>query len=89
VTRLLVHSGADPNIPDEHGRTPLHLAAAAGSHRLARELLKAGANPLAEDTQGVTPAGVAKVRRGGGGGAAGWLLLETSSNSRYPTLGHT
>jgi hypothetical protein len=78
VTRLLVASGGDPNIPDELGRTPLHLAAAAGAHRLARELLKAGANPAAQDAQGQSPAGVAKVRKQR---FAGWRELVPDGGS--------
>lgn len=40
----LLDGGADPNVADRRGRTPLHLAAEAGSLELVRKLVSKGAN---------------------------------------------
>jgi uncharacterized protein len=47
VVRLLIERGADFNLGDNAGFTPLHLAAANGYVESARMLLEAGANPNA------------------------------------------
>ncbi|KAL6762244.1 ankyrin repeat-containing domain protein [Haematococcus lacustris] len=57
---LLAH-GAPPNLPDALGRTPLHLAVAASSLAAAQLLLKAGADWLAADHAGATPASMAQA----------------------------
>lgn len=57
VTYLLDH-GADPNIPDKHGLTPLGQACGQDQGNalvLAQVLLGAGANPNAADGNGDTP----------------------------------
>jgi ankyrin repeat protein len=53
-------TGEYPNGPkqagvDEHGRTPLHYAAAEGAAARVSELLLAGLDPSAPDHQGWTP----------------------------------
>eukprot|EP01065_Artemidia_motanka_P042370 TRINITY_DN5675_c1_g1_i1.p1 TRINITY_DN5675_c1_g1~~TRINITY_DN5675_c1_g1_i1.p1 ORF type:complete len:3175 (+),score=1078.04 TRINITY_DN5675_c1_g1_i1:73-9597(+) len=40
---------------DNHGRTPLHIAAAHGRAEICKALLDAGADPDAEDSQNATP----------------------------------
>ena len=52
---LLLHHGANPNLADRDGHTPLHLAAETGQVASLRLLLAAGADPNAADAWGVTP----------------------------------
>ncbi|KAJ9518151.1 hypothetical protein QJQ45_010085 [Haematococcus lacustris] len=59
--RTLLAHGAPPNLPDALGRTPLHLAVAASSLAAAQLLLKAGADWLAADHAGATPASMAQA----------------------------
>ncbi|KIX95944.1 uncharacterized protein Z520_08199 [Fonsecaea multimorphosa CBS 102226] len=49
VVELLLHSGADPNIPAETGKTPLHEASSRGHLALVQLLLEHGADPNARD----------------------------------------
>ncbi|HET6343412.1 MAG TPA: ankyrin repeat domain-containing protein, partial [Myxococcota bacterium] len=53
VTRLATPETV--NLPDAHGRTPLHLAVLVNSEKLVGALLAAGANPYANDEQGLLP----------------------------------
>lgn len=50
-TRRLLAAGADPNMADDNGRTPLIVAAHWGQIELARALVAGGANPNAKDRQ--------------------------------------
>lgn len=50
-TRALLAKGADPNISDDNGRTPLIVAAHRGLKDIARALVKGGADPNAKDKQ--------------------------------------
>jgi ankyrin repeat protein len=54
ATKILLQRGADPNLADTNGRTPLHEAAKRGHLRSSRLLLRHGANPNAV-AQGLTP----------------------------------
>ena len=47
---FLLEHGADPNLPDSIGRTPLHVAVDTGKARLVKALLAAGADPHARLT---------------------------------------
>jgi hypothetical protein len=59
VVRLLLEHGADPNIKNENGRTPLHWAAREDHVEVARLLLEHGADPNIQDKDGLTPLHVA------------------------------
>ena len=45
--QILLAQGANPNVRDAHGRTPLHVATYGGHHEAMRVLVAAGANPNA------------------------------------------
>ena len=53
--QALIEAGANPGVADEHGKTPLHYAAAAGRRDSVRLLISAGADPKAQDNQQETP----------------------------------
>jgi ankyrin repeat protein len=54
VARLLA-AGADPNVKDLDGHTPLHIAAEQCRADLAELLLRHGADPNAKNVRGKTP----------------------------------
>ncbi len=56
---LLLEAGADPNIQDNKGKTPLYLAAAKGHHDNANSLLLKGAKPNITSRKGKTPQQIA------------------------------
>lgn len=63
--RTLLKLGADPNWPNQHGITPLMIAAMACNHlslEVSRILLCFGADPAATDCGGVTENGVVVVQ---------------------------
>jgi ankyrin repeat protein len=62
TVRLLLAQGADVNMEQAGGYTPLHQAAAAGLEELTRLLLAAGADPGRRCHQGKTPADYARER---------------------------
>jgi ankyrin repeat protein len=55
VARLLLEHGADVNVQDNNGATPLHVSAEVGTVEVARVLLEHGANVAARDSKGKTP----------------------------------
>ncbi len=59
VWGLLLDNGANANIKDRYGRTPLHLLARAGNPELAKLLISRGASVTVRDNQGRTPANIA------------------------------
>ncbi len=62
TVRLLIAQGADVNMAQAGGYTPLHQAAAAGLVELTKSLLEAGAHPDVRCDQGKTPADYARER---------------------------
>jgi len=63
IVRLLIEQGADVNMPQAGGYTPLHQAAANGRADLVGILLEAGADPAGVCHQGKTPADYARERQ--------------------------
>ena len=55
IAKLLLERGADVDVPDDDGRTSLHLASYFVKVELALALLSAGAYANAKDTEGQTP----------------------------------
>ncbi len=64
VASLLFVFRADPNVPDNHGLTPLHQAAYWGEKAIVNLLLQAGANPNADTGKGWTPLHSAAIAGG-------------------------
>jgi ankyrin repeat protein len=59
VARLLIAHGADPNIPEQNGCTPLHRASMNGRIEIVRLLIEYGTNVEVKDDKGRTPLDVA------------------------------
>ena len=62
TVRLLIEQGADVNMEQAGGYTPLHQAAAAGRHELVPILLSAGADPSKVCFKGKRPVDYARDR---------------------------
>jgi ankyrin repeat protein len=62
TARILIAQGADVNMAQAGGYSPLHQAAAAGLEELTGILLQAGADPAKVCDQGKTPATYAQER---------------------------
>ena len=60
LAELLLASGAEVNLEDDLGQTPLHIAALTGHSDAARFLLANGAEVNVEDTAKRTPSDLAK-----------------------------
>jgi cytohesin len=52
---LLIRYGANPNLQDQHGQTPLHIAAKHNTPAAVKALLEEKANPNLQDRDGNTP----------------------------------
>lgn len=57
---LLLEAGADVNVQNDEGATPLHVAARHGQFRVAQRLLRAGADLHIQTRDGETPLDVAR-----------------------------
>lgn len=55
VLQLLLKHGANPDVADQDGNTPLHFAAIRGTKDVAVFLMKLGANPYSQNKLGVIP----------------------------------
>merc|ERR1712037_1021524 len=55
MVKLLIESGADPNVADIDGGRPLHWAVRNGHVEVAQLLIERGANPNLTDRYGGTP----------------------------------
>ena len=79
----LLSNGANPNVKDDRGRTPLHHAAYYGYVENVQALLDAGADPNARDNEGWSRLNAAdsgrndrivvKMLRAAGGKQQSWL----------------
>jgi ankyrin repeat protein len=54
VVKRLLSAGAEVNVQDKNGKTPLHRAAIVGDVDIVKRLLSAGANPKIQDQDGDT-----------------------------------
>jgi serine/threonine-protein phosphatase 6 regulatory ankyrin repeat subunit B len=60
VIQTLLMYGANPNINDHHGQTPLHAAVKMKNTETLLLLMRYGANPLLQDQNGTSPLDIAK-----------------------------
>jgi len=61
IVRLLIDYGADINMIDSDGDTPLYRAASQGSLEIVKALLNAGADVDVKNDMGLKAASVAKI----------------------------
>ncbi|HCI86999.1 MAG TPA: hypothetical protein DHV68_09155 [Dehalococcoidia bacterium] len=61
VIKLLLDSGADPNLPTGAGHIPLNIAIRSGQFESTQMLLTAGADFDREDSEGNTPKALAAI----------------------------
>ena len=66
IVRLLLRAGADPDAPDDYGRTPLHRGAENSNPMVVTHLLDAGADLGARDNEGYTALHWAAAQSGNG-----------------------
>lgn len=83
IAEFLIQNGADPNVKDSHGWTPLHRAVLWEHIQIVKLLLRSNADPNAADEDGFTPLHI----------AAKWdhfesakLLIDKGANVNAQTL---
>ena len=63
IEKLLLEAGARTGDVDDHGRTPLHIAAYLGDYEAGQLLLAFGADPKVRNTWDLTPLSIAQFRK--------------------------
>jgi ankyrin repeat protein len=63
LVRILLEGGADPNVTQAGGWTPLHQAAAHGREEVAKLLVEKGASLTAKSDDGRTPLEMARAKK--------------------------
>ena len=63
MIEVMLAYGADINSKDVYGNSMLHRAVRAGNVEIVNQLIESGADPLARDTNGLTPAMRARLSR--------------------------
>ena len=63
MIEVMLAYGADINLKDVYGNSMLHRAVRAGNVEIVNQLIESGADPLARDTNGLTPAMRARLSR--------------------------
>ena len=63
MIEVMLAYGADINSKDVNGNSMLHRAVRAGNVEIVNQLIESGADPLARDTNGLTPAMRARLSR--------------------------
>ncbi len=61
--KLLLRNGANPNLQDNRGRTPLHYMVIEGNEEGVKLLLEHGADKEIEDSMGNKPVDLARQYR--------------------------
>jgi ankyrin repeat protein len=85
---LLVRAGADANVPNQFGMTPLSEACTNGNAALVELLLKAGANPSTPVATGVSP--IMTCARSGNANAVRALIAgDADVNAKEPSQNQT
>ncbi|KAF5834940.1 hypothetical protein DUNSADRAFT_8128 [Dunaliella salina] len=61
LVKMIIASGVDPNVPNQVGDYPLHIAARVGSNEVCQALLDGGADALRRNGKNRRPREVPKI----------------------------